>query len=749
MKRKAFTMIEMLTVVAITAVLLTLIIFPLFQSFNSTKQAQAFVEAQQSAKRLMDRVTSDLSNATTVRDNSGLKGSSSVVVPGADGTPVVVTLQSTKIDIVPPAQGTPSGSGFVNPDTGKVDPTLKTPRGDLNLPIVPGNSIVRYFVGLISPLDFNGAAQPGLYNNPYDNLLSKQTGGRENLYVVWRAQFAPLVYRLRDPSSPAGPTNPQGWYGNTALFDCDPATGAIKDLDDPAFFQLLPTTDYDPATLIYTASGTKKAARIAQWLKTADIASPATRSDALGIVYNPSNHKTRYDGNVPRLFPLVQFRPGRTPTESAEPSQAVRIGEEADYVAATTDPNVSRAAPDTYRTKMAGWVDPILRQYPQGYDPNGASNKYDIIRTDPAVPGFSEFYYDPAAGSDLTTGTELFDITTYENARQNAQTFPFSRALSAANGRSGWLASGSVNTYKAAFIPCDFNSRIGKITSSFGITEWGDVTKTPSAYNPNNLPVADSGPVQTPTADNGAGAILSPKSAAAGSFYLVNHLFNYVYNAHPEVRDSAQRFIDLRVAPSVNSDNSSTYGPLDPTTGFGRFSITPGSEEVYGPDQNPTADPANITRVRYTRTSGTPGPNQYRINYTNQTEPMTAGVVDYSLLGLNPADLATFNPNVYDPTNFVSAVIQPRYKVGYIELNSDPNAPLPQLTAAGVATGQPAFLIYYRFQSTIAGDSIGVDYASRQSMSVQVTVRSYSSGSVISPQTVTLSSQVNVRNYLR
>ena len=39
--RRAFTLIELLTVIAITAVLLTIIVLPIFQSFNLTRAAQA------------------------------------------------------------------------------------------------------------------------------------------------------------------------------------------------------------------------------------------------------------------------------------------------------------------------------------------------------------------------------------------------------------------------------------------------------------------------------------------------------------------------------------------------------------------------------------------------------------------------------------------------------------------------------------------------------------------------------------
>jgi hypothetical protein len=179
---------------------------------------------------------------------------------------------------------------------------------------------------------------------------------------------------------------------------------------------------------------------------------------------------------------------------------------------------------------------------------------------------------------------------------------------------------------------------------------------------------------------------------------------------------------------------------MDPAAGFGRAKIVPGSETVIGPDQNP--GPNYGEPVRYTRTTRAPGPNQYKINYVDLPEP------DYSLYGLpNP-------PANYNAADFTSAIFQPRFKVGYIQLNSDPNVPLPSGNIR----------VYYRFQFTggisagsaagiAAGgalqDAVAVDYDSRQLMSVMLTIRNYPQSNIPNPQTVTLSATAKVRNYLR
>jgi hypothetical protein len=117
------------------------------------------------------------------------------------------------------------------------------------------------------------------------------------------------------------------------------------------------------------------------------------------------------------------------------------------------------------------------------------------------------------------------------------------------------------------------------------------------------------------------------------------------------------------------------------------------------------------------------------------------------VLGLGPQQLAGFDPYNYNEQNFVSAVIQPRFKRGYIQLNSDPNVPLP--------LGQ--VLVAYRFQFNGAGnrglgskeDVFAVDYDTRQLINVLLTIRNYPQSTVSNPQNVTLKSTAAVRNYIR
>jgi hypothetical protein len=350
--------------------------------------------------------------------------------------------------------------------------------------------------------------------------------------------------------------------------------------------------------------------------------------------------------------------------------------------------------------------------------------------------------FDPdTASDDYLAGREVFDVSTYDRLTATGARYPFSQALQAANVRSGWLADAKL---RSLFLPYTLDSTRGKITASFGINEVGDPSVAPNPSNPDNLPeVATVDPanpdVYTPVND--------PDLTGdfwADKFSYINRRFNKATQMWTQDQGAntagiagmdvsmLHRFIDLRVTPNADG----TPSPLDPQFGF-RGAIVPGSETVYGPDQTP--GPNYGLTIRYLRVNGTPGPNQYRINYSDMREP------DYSVWFSGSA-LSGFNPNTYNPQNFISAFIQPQFKAGYLQLNSDANAPL--------APG--AVRVSYRFQFTGDGSSTGnrtdtfaVDYDSRELMSVLLTIRNYPQSNLPNPQSVTLRATAKVRNFIR
>lgn len=780
--KQGFTLIELLTVLAITAVLLTIIVVPVFQSFNFTRSAQAFSDAQDRARVVADRISRAIGNAVSVRSTTNLvqtylngnltsvpAHSLIVQVPkrgnGNTYPPVMidVVLPYVKMDLITAAEGDVPGTPgvFTNPVTGFTDPTMNSPKGQPVLPAGPGATIIRYFVGLRDPLS------PAGYNNPYDGILMGFNGNRDNLFVLYKAEVTPFVYRAGVGTN--GDTTLK-YRPNLAYFQSDFATDTqIADLDDPRFFL------NDLASSVGNTN-ISKTQRIENWQAKAVLQTELSRYDMIQPIYDKASHAVTYIGDAPQIVPLIQFRPSHQSNDPARGQVAVRLGEESD--------NSATIGPDVYTTKYGLWSNQTVRVWPQNYSPIPGTigfSQYLVGRNDPsngqagAPPGYSVYYYDPAISvTDYNSGTELFDITTYDTVAAAQGLYPFSQGLNAANNRSNWMTN---QVMKDRFTPFDMNTPKGKVLFGFDISSVGNPNTMPQAANPQNLPTVLTSPVgygpYSPTQDPSYVPPVSSPTFAAGyipgnfydpAFQTINELYNWVYINAPNLSTQVDRFIDLRVTPQADG----TPSPLHPTLGFAKCTITPGSEIVYGPDQLPGPNFGNT--VRYVRTTRAPGPNQYQINYVDQPEPRDpptagtdiAGPIDYSLIGLTQAQLNGFNPTAYDPQNFCSAVIQPRFKKGYIRFNSDPNSPLP--------LGQ--IQVAYRFQfngsetsvadpnnpgSTMpvpagvqASDVVAVDYDTRQLMSVLLTIRNYpQTTNIPNPQTVTVKATATVRNVIR
>lgn len=744
--RRGFTIVELLTVMAISAILFTIISIPLVQSFNLTRTAQGIADAQDRARFVLDRLTREISNASAVRDSSGLGGAIDIVVPGANRNPVTIRLQNVKLDLVMPAQGDPLNPQF-NPDIGKVDPTRKSPKGQVVLPVAPGSTLVRYWIGLRNPLNGNNALP---YNNPYDGLLTPRSSDQDNLFVIWRAEVQPRVYNAS-----------QGrWEVNTALFQVDPATGEPL-YDDPGFFN---------------ADGTAaKASRIRAWMRAGSVVTNISRFDMILPVYDRRTRQVAYDGNVPRIIPLLQLTPTRVSSEPASGQLANRTGEETD--------NAAKVGPDVYRTEFGGWTSTFIRTYPSRYpnignpgsldgasfsrawDPWLSGTPYIIGRTPAAgqsapPPGFSLYAYDPSQNNEAVGGVEIFDVYAYQYAAgldparwsggADLRRYPFSFAISEANGRSNWASNPN---FRRAFIGLNPTPRNGRIEASFGIEEVGGANNPTLPIDLDNVPVRATGAAYTPNNDPGI---------SGGEWYdytTINQRFNKLWQQWPVFNDNwvlgtnatrtnlsasrfVKRYIDLRVTPQADG----TPSPLspDPLTGLARARIVPGSEVVIGPDQMP--GPNYGQPVRYTRVTQRPvGPNQYYINYVNQREPsnwfdiarpLPFGISDSS----DPNYGSIYDPQRYEAQNLVSAVLQAQYRAGYVELNSAFGEPLPDGNIS----------VYYRFQFTDPNDVVAVDYDSRQLIGINLTMRVFpQSTSVLNAPTITVKGAASVRNFLR
>jgi len=733
--KRAFTLIEMLTVLGISAVILTIIIIPMIQSYNFAREAEGLAEAQERGRILIEHIARDISNGAGVADNTGLSGDTTIVVPGKDGTPVAVHLRNARLDILKPAQGDPitTPGSFTDPDSGRIDPTLRAPKGQMWLPAAPGSTLVRYFVGLRRPLAVDQVS-PGQYFNPYEGVLAKITGaGRDNLFVLYRAEVQPFVFK-----------NGSRAYNDT-LFREDPNHPGQPYVNDPNFFV------QDPPDLPIAPQPERlaQAKRIQNWLNQSVVVTEDTRYDMILPVFNRATKQAVYDGNVPRIISLIQFHPEPANMEPTAGEAALARGTESDI---TVDPNnpQSGITSDVHRTSKGAWTSPLVQITPYSASPGATS---DFLRADmrSIAPAADYQQLEMIPGGNPANAYRMFDLGVYDQARSAADGlvhYPFSEALASANASSNWLTNNADK--KSEFIPFSPNFHAGEIYTSFGIEEVG---------NPNGSPKNKDNAPQVPTSfeNGGTATAYTPQNdpnTGTGNFYdatfaSINEKFNKVWQDFPNMRPNVHRFIDLRRTPQLDKWAS----PMDPApdgtnqlpwasnwTGFDNVTIVPGSEVVIGPDQNP--GPGYGQLVRYTRVTGNPGPDEYRINYTNLLEPADYSVIDPDL----PA--GTTAPATYDPTNIVSAVLQPRYKVGYIQFDSDPNVPLPA-GVSGDPNNPPLIHVSYRFQFNRPADTIAVDYDSREAIDVLLTVRNFPTGVENIPQTLTLQASAPVRNFLR
>ena len=203
-----FTLIEILVVIAISAILMGLIMGPVVKSFTMTRQAQAMVQAQDSARFAMEQISRELSTAMYVYDNAN----SSVAIPVDASNTAAPTdshtgyhyflLPYAKIDFVLPKMVMHCNA----PDHfDKTDKPRDYDRGDEawpscpycgsddvearpKLPLEQSSTIVRYFLGLkhnVPPVDPT-SDPPVQWQSPLDNDVEV---GMENQVVLYRIEI--------------------------------------------------------------------------------------------------------------------------------------------------------------------------------------------------------------------------------------------------------------------------------------------------------------------------------------------------------------------------------------------------------------------------------------------------------------------------------------------------------------------------------------------------------------------------------
>ena len=610
--RAGFTLVEMLVVIAITAILFTLLLRPLVTTLRLTQRAQLLSAAQSSANTTLERISRELGSAVYVFDNNS-HPFSGVAAPAAsvtqrldrftnfldleitknDGTYQITHAYNAKLDFVPARH---SDTGLTDPTTGEPI-QLKPGTGSatvsttsLLFPLAPGSTIIRYFIGLKRPVDYSVTpAVLGHYSNSNEGLAAASSQ-EDNTYILYTAQFSPYT-----KTGTTYDVNPQ-------LLAKNPTTGK-PELDDPDFFRYVTASDIDWLSAGHTAYGAGGAAahnaRVDGWVK---IAKPVITQPDIDLLLLPHNAdgSLAFDsatGTFPGVahsgvavdpvtgnsFPVVNtsvtFRAALISADAAPGSTTdyASLGVPADAADNGGVPYV----PSLFTSNNKSWAYPYSLTLYQYADPTSyTTNVYqDVALT----------------GNNLTTNSG--DILEYRVS--GGSSTPVYDVTQNVVLKTSGAGGGIINTY----VPLSLNPDTGTINFAAPALPAPANMSLGNAYSPYaRFWKAD------PTAVNNGGLVATHDGGG---------------NMTPGVVDLTQLFCDasgtLVTTGGTNTSPLPRYGQTPTGIQCANAIIVPGSVRVYGPDS--TAGPSYGTSVLYTQVSGGTelGFNQYRVDYVNKT----------------------------------------------------------------------------------------------------------------------------------
>ncbi len=333
--RRGFTLIEMLVVIAITALLMTVLFIPLTRSLELSSRGNAMVSGQDNVRAALRRVTRDLGNAMDVYPpqdiqvwgyNAWTQNNRNKWQPAANAVPEPYLLRSGMIAFRLPRQQyyCTQGDHFVSQDDiqtkfGNVRPDLialsecpRHPGSPVELrptsPLRPDTRITLYFVALSSanadpnnpdgePVWRDSQGRP-VYQNPllFGNSFLAANSSRLNTYVLYRAEFDMDPKNLFDKAF-------QGMWKDGAIVD-------QNGVPDPTFFySTRSVTGTDPSNPNNTLTQP-------EWKWWADRAQRVMATDAADVV------KWVDTGGKQVPHSLCTFSAAPIGNEVAQPNQA-------------------------------------------------------------------------------------------------------------------------------------------------------------------------------------------------------------------------------------------------------------------------------------------------------------------------------------------------------------------------------------------------------------------------------------------
>jgi prepilin-type N-terminal cleavage/methylation domain-containing protein len=732
-----FTLLELLIVIALTAIIIVLVFRPLIDSFNLTSRAGTQIESQTAAREVLREVSDTLGEAELIYDNTRPNAVINIWLQDNGGNPIVSQLPFGLVDYVAPghqADQTTNPTGPTDPTTGEpiLDPTAPAGKKAVSLPVAPGRVIERLFLALRDNTsgadkhnagaagDPTGKPQSGMpvnavgqyhgYANRWADPQQPGSPGNDNRYTLYKAQF--LAYIPNPDNKSTYIPNLSLFHTGTNPFDPTSKTDKITDpiiQNDPNFF-------YDDQ--MAGDAGSKGDQKWAvpgwkdlvgdghvyyweNWRAVATSMLELNKADTIGLDRDAKGNIV-YDGNgrpTPRA--LITFAPTYIENEAGNPVAMSATGSEVSYVASPA-----------FILQHGAWTTPFrVLVYQNNVSP--LTNPITINPgADPVAQNttFYEYIINP-----LTNATQ---IVYHDNG--------------AVSGDIGPMISPTNNTFTNLNPQYAFTVDYQRGIVNFAFPQWEFTQK-----DANGQPIRQ----QYNAIDINSGM------DGVNPVYVRRYLCldDQGNNVPPDQMPagSVSPLAALFLSPTLN----------DATTTPQRVHIVPGTEVVYGPDQR--WGPHYGWSIQYTRVSseaGAVGPNQYKILYDatpnaiaraaagDQNDPrVRCGYIEFDSTP-DPSATANLQPNT-DPRK-TADVESPT--AGIYRTHS-----LPTLkTQNGADVQADPVLVQYNFQMNRSSDVVKVDYLTRELMTVAINSRLYDPASA-SPQDTVLTSQVKVRNLQR
>lgn len=394
--RGGFTLAEVLVVMAISAILMALVLAPVVQSFQLTRQAQAMVDSQDAARMALASISRELGQAMFVYDNAQV-----LLVPATAGLPDGVADGVTETPIMMPVAQPRSNAPhwFVLPYA-MIDFILPKIYMHCNNPEHPGESPRNYPRDLVVDDGENKRTElRGWPDCPYcqaaglkaDDVEAKPKIPLEPSVTHVRYFVALRHNNLGSPLTDGAPPN-WGWvppWGKNIVEGTENGAVLYRAEYNPYDNNLFPDgmnvneRVHDPYFFYRKGTGANGLPYHTNWLNTARVVGIGKYEDLITAEFSP-------DGTVRSVDPTVKFQTSSVENDTFSPTYSTDAKN--DY-------------PDAPATVFAGtygyWtpdhrVDVMRGDYmddpPSGYDYYTVmdGNEYIIVRRVPDRPNWRE-----------------------------------------------------------------------------------------------------------------------------------------------------------------------------------------------------------------------------------------------------------------------------------------------------------------------------------------------------------------------